>query len=151
VAKAKESVDNMNTFIYKTLADGDAEQGLKNFKILSEWCTKNMPEGKRVAINKLLASGDTDLVVNGLQQAVNAWKAGKEKPMMTGDSPTKPEVKETIKPLSKDEFISIMKTKKYQDDPDYAAKIDARRQWTIDNHGVAFQSPEYSSARPVVY
>jgi hypothetical protein len=70
--------------------------------------------------------------------------------MMTGDSlPTNsPKERPTFQPLSKDEFIEIMMTPKYQTDPAYAKEIDARRQATIDQQGgIGYVSPEFSHSR----
>lgn len=139
----------MNTYIYETLAGGDATKGQENFKTLSEWCQKNMDAAEVAAINQLLMSNNKDVVRKGLEQAVGAWRKGQEKPMMSGDSESvnRDTTPAALEPLSRDEFIEIMATEKYNTDPEYAAQIDKRRQATIDK-GDNLVTPEFSKYRP---
>jgi hypothetical protein len=142
---------DMNDYIYNTLANGDTKKGVENFKTLSEWCRGNMDKTEIDAINTLLRSDNRDVVRKGLQQAVDAWKKGTEKPMMSGNAEATHTAKkeETFEPLHEMQFRDIMRSKKYQEDPEYASKIDNRRRETIarigdrpDAHGA------YSPVRP---
>lgn len=148
-----QSID-MNTYIYESLANGDAVKGKDNFSTLSAWCVDNMPQSELAAINHLLQSGNKDVVRRGLTQAVTAWKKGQEKHMMSGDPiPTNQSTPAAeFKPLSRDEFRILMATDKYQSDPEYAATVNARRQKTIEEQGGrGFLTPEYGANRPPIY
>lgn len=145
--EATAAVASMNDYIYGTLAGGDIAKGKENLAVLSEWAGKHMDKKELALINKKLASGDKDLVTEGLQQAVAKWKKGQVRPMMTGDSaaaavPAAPE----FEPMSRDEFVKAMATKKYQEDPEYAAKIDDRRRRSMAQDKL--RTIEYSSLRP---
>lgn len=144
-------VQDMNTYIFETLADGDATKGKDNFVALSGWCQKNMDKAQLDAINTLLRSDNKDVVRQGLQQAVDAWKKGKEKPMMSGDSSADVQQPQNpgFEPLDRDEYVAIMSTEKYNTDAEYAAKIDERRKKTLDQGNARFFTPEYSKYRPV--
>lgn len=154
--KAKTSEQNkategMNSYIYETLAAGDTEKGKDNFTVLSTWCKENLDEAKIASINTLLRSGDKKVVHEGLSQAVNAWKKGKENPMMTGDADAAAaQQTPEFKPLSRDEFVKLVASKKYNEDPEYALEVDARRKKTIDEGGVGFLTPEFSRVRPPI-
>lgn len=144
-------VQEMNNFIYGTLAGGDIEAGKEKVKELSAWCKDNVDKERLAAINSKLASGNKIVVKEGLTEAVTLWRKGQERPMMTGDSEAinKGETKETFQPLSKDQFIQIMNTKKYKEDPAYAKSIDDRRRQTINMGG--FTTPEYNAKyRPAI-
>jgi hypothetical protein len=150
---AAKQVEAMNTYIYETLANGDADKGKENLQVLSTWAKDNLPAEKLSDINKRLLSGDKKVVHAALAEAVGAWKKGQEKPMMSGDAmaaanaPTQPE----FKPLSRDEFVQICMTKKYNEDLAYQKEIDDRRRKTIDQTGAGIGTPEYSGARPPIY
>lgn len=151
--KAREtSVNGMNTYIFETLAGGDAAQGEVKFKELASWCLENMPAEEIAVVNTLIKSTDKSVVKSGLEKAVNAWRKGSEQAMMTGDAEAKVVEKDAEKfvGLSKDEFIKIMTSDKYQEDPEYAAKIDAQRRDTIAKLGVGATTPEYSTMRPPI-
>ena len=147
--KAKDdATTKMNDFIYKSLDHGgDIEQGKKNLATLSEWAAKNMDAAELAAVNAKLSSGNEIVVKEGLQTAVDLWKKGQEKPMMTGDSAAVNTEKlvPKVEPLSKDQYIKIMASKKYQEDPEYADQIDSRRRKTLAGEG--FVTPEYSASR----
>jgi hypothetical protein len=151
VKEAKGKVDEMNNYIFETLADGDAEKGKENLQILSTWCQDNMDKAELAAINTLLRSGDKAVVKQGLTQAVSAWRKGTEKPMMNGDAaPTSKEpTKPTLEPISRDQYVAIVGTEKYNNDAEYAAKIDERRRATMKQETHLFL-PEYSASRPPV-
>jgi ribosome-binding protein aMBF1 (putative translation factor) len=144
VAAKTDAVDKMNDFIYGSLAGGDVDKGKQNLAKLSEWATNNLESDVLEAINAKLRSGNKTVVTEGLQQAVTLWKKGQEKPMMTGDAlaATPAEKAPEFTPISKDEFIEIMQTKKYNEDPEYAAKIDERRAKTIAKG--EYVTPEYN-------
>jgi hypothetical protein len=150
VAEAKANVDQMNTYIYETLANGDADKGKENLQTLSKWCQDNMPKDELAAINTLLRSGDKTVVRQGLTQAVSAWRKGTEKPMMSGDAlPTNQEkAAQKLEPLSKDQYIKIVGTEKYNTDSEYAAKIDQRRRATMATE--SYITPEFSASRPPI-
>ena len=147
-AKTRDSLTQMNTYIYETLANGDAAKGQDNFKKLSEWCGANMDEAQLEAINTLLTSGKKDVVRQGLTQAVAAWRKGTETRMMTGDAVTTPPA-ESFEPMTRDEYVKTVATKKYQEDAEYRDKIDARRRKTLEK-GAVFMTPEFSHLRPPV-
>lgn len=148
-AEAKPKADDMNTYIYETLAQGDAAAGKAHFNTLATWCAANMDKGELATINYLLKSDNKDVVRQGLTQAVTAWRKAQKQPMMTGDAiPTNmPQEQPTFEPLQRDEFIQIQMTDKYNSDPAYAKEVDDRRRKTIDMHGKGFVSPEYSASR----
>lgn len=148
VKEAADKVQKMNEYIMGKLAGGDLEKGQANFKELSAWAQKNLDARQLKLINKKLASGDQDLVDEALEQAVGAWKKGRRPTMMTGDAAADSKPVPEFKPLSKDEFIKIMGTEKYQSDLEYAAQIDARRRKTMENEGAT--TPEFSHLRPPV-
>lgn len=148
-AKANASVEEMNTYVYGELAGGDVEKGKENLKTLSDWAKSNIDKKTLDAINVKLASGNKTVVREGLEQAVTLWKKGQERPMMTGDSAAanNQQPAEKVEPLSRDQFIKIQMTKKYQEDQEYADKIDARRRASMSTEG--FMTPEYhASHRP---
>ena len=152
-AKAEEqnkAINEMNNHIFGSLAGGDIEKGKENLQTLSAWAKANMDPKQLALINKKLASGDKDLVDEGLQQAVSAWKKGQKKPMMSGDALATNKVAQApaFEPLSKDGFIKLMATEKYQTDPEYAASVDARRAKTLETEGAI--TPEYSHLRPPI-
>ena len=151
ITEKNTSTETMNGYIYETLASGDAEKGKDNFAVLSTWCKENLDEAKIASINTLLRSGDKQVVHEGLSQAVNAWKKGKENPMMTGDADASAtQTTPAFKPLSRDEFVQIVSTEKYNTDIEYAAEIDARRSKTIEQGGAGFMTPEYCRVRPPI-
>ncbi len=143
-------IEEMNDYIIGKLAGGDLERGQANLKTLSTWAQANMDAKQLALINKKLASGDKDLVDEALTQAVDAWKKGQRHPMMEGNAAAAHGAKDApaFEPLSKDQFIQAMASKKYQEDPEYAAKIDARRRKTMETEGLV--TPEYSSLRPPI-
>ncbi len=150
VAKKNAAIDKDNELIFGTLAGGDVEKGKEHFKTLSTWARANLDEKQIALINKKLASGDQDLIIDGLTQAVTAWKKGQRKSMMTGDSlaTNNGTVVPEFKPLSRDEFKQIMATDKYNTDLEYQASIDARRRKTMEGEG--FRTIEYSASRPPI-
>lgn len=150
VASKNEVIEKNNNFIYGQLAGGDVEKGKENLKILSEWARKNLDEKQLKLINKKLASGDQDIITDGLTQAVAAWKKGQRKPMMEGSAAATANATAApaFEPLSRDEFIKILSTEKYQKDPEYAEKVDSRRRKTMETEGA--MTPEFSHLRPPV-
>jgi hypothetical protein len=146
---ADSKVTEMNNFIFGALAAGDAAKGQENFNVLSAWAKANMAKEDLATVNALLRSGDQIAVKRGLEMAVTKWK-GREKPMMTGDAQAAAAaaVAPEFVPLSKDEFINIMKTEKYQKDDAYAQEIDTRRRKTIAKGG--YMTPEFSHLRPPI-
>ena len=148
IQEKDEATAKMNDFIYKSLDyGGDIEQGKKNLATLSAWAKDNMDPAELAAVNAKLRSGNETVVKEGLQHAVNLWKKGQEKPMMTGDPQAVNTEKLTpkVEPLSKDQYIKIMATKQYQEDAAYAESIDNRRRATMGKEG--FVTPEYSPTR----
>lgn len=143
IADKRTEVESMNTFIYGELAGGDVEKGKDNLKVLSEWARENLDKDTLGVINAKLATGNKVVVKEGLETAVALWKKGQEKDMMTGDSMATNDAKpvEKAEPLSKDQYIQLMNTKKYNEDPEYAKKIDDRRRATMATEG--FVTPEY--------
>lgn len=147
--KAKAKVTEMNTYIFETLAGGDAKKGKENFATLSTWAKENLPAEELATINTLLKSGDKAVVRNGLEMAVSKWKAGKESKMMSGDSAAAAATTEVkFEPLSKDAYIKVMMTEKYNTDPAYAEEIDNRRRKTMETEG--YVTPEFSHLRPPI-
>lgn len=147
---ANNAVEEMNTYIKATLADGDVEKGEQNLKILSDWARDNIPADQLEVINAKLASGNKVVVKEGLETAVNLWKKGQERPMMNGDSAASNKVDTTpkVEPLSKDQYIAIMATDKYNTDLEYQKQIDERRRATMAKE--SFVTPEYSASRPPI-
>jgi hypothetical protein len=152
VENAYTATVDMNTYIFESLAKGDATKGKENFTNLSTWCKANMQPAEIAAINHLLTSDNKDVVRQGLSQAVAAWKKGQEKPMMSGDALAVPVKAPEFIPLSRDQFRVIMASKKYNEDPEYAASVDARRTKTMElQGGRGFLTPEYNMTyRPPV-
>lgn len=142
---ATAKITEMNNYIYSELAGGDVAKGQENLKVLSDWAKANIDKATLDAINKKLASGDKTTVREGLETAVNLWKKGQVRPMMSGDpaATNNPKPEDKVEPLSRDAFIQIQMTKKYNEDPEYAAKIDARRRATMGNE--SFMTPEYNA------
>jgi len=140
-----KSILEMNDYIYGSLAGGDVVKGKENLATLSEWAKENIPADELDAINTLLASGKKSVVKHGLEMAVNKWKKGTENKMMTGDSNVNLVPKPAFQPMSRDEFTELMKTEKYQKDPEYARTVDDRRNKTIAQG--AYFTPEYSAYR----
>lgn len=148
----KNEIAAMNDHIYGQLAGGDIEKGKENLAILSTWAKEHMDPQELKLINKKLASGDKDLVNEGLQQAVTQWKKGQKRPMMTGDAAAAAAAADAapkFEPLSRSAFKQIMASEKYQSDPEYAAKIDERRRKTMEGEG--FTTIEYSRSNMPVY
>jgi hypothetical protein len=145
VAAQKSEILDMNNYIYGELAGGDAEKGKENLTVLSEWAKSNIDKSTLEVINAKLASGNKAVVREGLEHAVNLWKKGQERPMMTGDSSATNNQKpvEKAEPLSRDGYIKLQMSEKYQSDPEYAAKIDARRRASMA--GDSFMTPEYNA------
>lgn len=145
VSEKVAKVDEMNNYIYGELAGGDVDKGKENLQVLSDWAKENMDKATMDAINAKLASGNKTVVREGLETAVNLWKKGQVKPMMSGDAAAsnKTETAAKVEPLSRDQFIQIQMTDKYQTDLEYQAKIDARRRATMN--GESFMTPEYNA------
>lgn len=145
VAEKNADIESMNTYIFSELAGGDVAKGKENLKVLSDWAKSNIDKETLAVINTKLASGNKTVVKEGLETAVTLWKKGQERPMMTGDSAAanNQQPAEKVEPLSRDQFIKIQMTKKYQEDQEYADKIDARRRASMSTEG--FMTPEYNA------
>ena len=147
VKETSQTVQDMNNYIYGELAGGDVAKGQENLKVLSDWAQENIPADHLAAINAKLQSGNKLVVKEALESAVGLWKKGQERPMMTGDSAAvNKEVKvPALQPITKDQYIKEMASKKYQEDTEYADIIDTRRRKTLETEG--FTTIEYSGTR----
>ena len=150
VATAHKQVADMNTYIFETLAGGDATKGQEHMATLSDWAKANMTADELSTINTLLRSGEKAVVKRGLDMAVTQWKKGQETPMMTGDATAISNATQApaFAPLSKDQFIEIMKTEKYNTDAEYKEQVHAQRRKTMETEGMI--TPEWSILRPPI-